>query len=90
MRVHFHNNTPHLHLAVGLAEGLLLRRQRLDGVTELLRCWNGLQHEWDGELVLVLDDERVLGPEHLGAVEAAHLAGRHSSSGDTAMIDWSP
>mmetsp|Transcript_16499 Transcript_16499/g.46092 ORF Transcript_16499/g.46092 Transcript_16499/m.46092 type:complete len:376 (-) Transcript_16499:3422-4549(-) len=50
-----------LHAAECLREALLLRRERLDGVLELLGRRHLLEEERDQDFVLVLDDDGVLG-----------------------------
>mmetsp|Transcript_21314 Transcript_21314/g.66853 ORF Transcript_21314/g.66853 Transcript_21314/m.66853 type:complete len:612 (-) Transcript_21314:1080-2915(-) len=60
-----------LHLPECLAEGSLLGRERLDGVCELLGRRDGLEEERDDHLVLVLDNDGVLGRELIGPDQRA-------------------
>mmetsp|Transcript_50657 Transcript_50657/g.109902 ORF Transcript_50657/g.109902 Transcript_50657/m.109902 type:complete len:364 (+) Transcript_50657:1474-2565(+) len=66
-----------LHRAVGLGEALLLGRERLDRVAKRLGRRELLEAEWDAQLVLVLEDDGVLGLE--GGVRANGAEQKHEA-----------
>mmetsp|Transcript_56957 Transcript_56957/g.135812 ORF Transcript_56957/g.135812 Transcript_56957/m.135812 type:complete len:303 (+) Transcript_56957:1009-1917(+) len=66
--------TLQLHCPEGFGKPLLLWGQRLDGILELLRSWDGRQIQGDLQLVLVLQQHRVFG---LKAGGGGHVAQEH-------------
>jgi len=69
---HAEEGARELHAAEGLAEALLLRRERLDRVAELLGRGDGLEHQRDLEVVLVLHDDRRRRLEHVSRGDPSH------------------